>query len=85
MRREYIPEPQPLARLRVMEEETQPLPSLAGLAAGVRVLTVWNIARNNPIAPRQAQMVYAGLYHLTGISYRGRIMLRLEHASREQK
>jgi len=82
------------ARLWVSEEETQPLPTLAGLAfqvflakhelsllavaraAGVPMLTIWRITHNAPIARWQAAMVRAGLSRLTGVQYRGGILLR---------
>ncbi len=48
------------------------------MAAGVRLLTVWNVERDNPISRQHAEMVRAGLYRLTGIYYSARIILRQE-------
>lgn len=45
------------------------------LAAGVRLLTVWRVTRDYPISIEQAAQVRRGLYHLTGVRYRGRIRL----------
>lgn len=45
-------------------------------AAHVRLLTVWRILHDEPIAQEQARQVYAGLLYLTGVSYRGRIRQR---------
>jgi hypothetical protein len=39
------------------------------------LLVVWNITRDLPISHQQAEMVRAGLYVLTGASYRGGITL----------
>jgi hypothetical protein len=55
------------------------------LAAGVRLLTVWNIERDNPVSRQQAALVYAGLYRLTGVQYRGRIMLHMEYKRLEMQ
>ena len=86
------------AQLSMSEEDTQPLPTLRGLAfraflnkhrlsildvalaAGVRLLVVWNIAHDNPISRQQATMVRTGLYRLTGLEYHGGILLRAERA-----
>ncbi len=48
------------------------------LAAGVRVLTVWRVARDLPIAQQQAERVRAGLYRLTGVHYRGGLTVYVE-------
>lgn len=45
------------------------------LAARVRLLTVWKIEHNEPVSLQHAEMVRAGIYRLTGIRYRGPIML----------
>ena len=47
-------------------------------AAQVRLLVVWNITRDLPVSHQQAEMVRAGLYVLTGASYRGGITLHPE-------
>jgi hypothetical protein len=44
-------------------------------AAEVRLLTIWRVMRDLPISEQQAQQVYAGLYRLAGVPYRGRIRL----------
>jgi hypothetical protein len=87
-----------LVQTWMVEEQTQPLPTLRVLAfraflarhkltmldvaraAGVRMLTVWNITRDLPVSRQQAEMVRAGLYRLTGTQYRGGITLRPSHA-----
>lgn len=84
---------------QIVEEETQPLPTLrslafraflekhglswldVALAAHVRLLTVWNVARDYPISGQQAEMVRMGLYHLTGVRYRGGMALRVDQAN----
>jgi hypothetical protein len=48
------------------------------LAAGVRVLTVWRVARDLPISQQQAERVRAGLYRLTGVPYRGGLTVYVE-------
>lgn len=50
------------------------------LAAGVRLLTIWNMGRDNPISHQQAERVCEALYRLTGVHYRGWIILRLDCA-----
>ena len=50
------------------------------LAAGVRLLTVWRVARDYPISLEQAQQVRLGLYQLTGVHYRGRILLQATYS-----
>jgi hypothetical protein len=45
------------------------------LAAGVRLLTVWRAMHDYPISIEQAAQVRRGLYHLTGVSYRGHIRI----------
>jgi hypothetical protein len=50
-------------------------------AAEVRLLTIWRVMRDLPISEQQAQQVYAGLYRLAGVPYRGRI--RLHPAKRD--
>lgn len=45
-------------------------------AARVRLLTIWRILHDEPIAEEQARRVYTGLLYLTGVRYRGRIRLR---------
>ena len=52
-------------------------------AARVRLLVVWNITRDLPISHQQAEMVRAGLYVLTGASYRGGITLHREQTASE--
>ena len=52
-------------------------------AARVRLLVVWNITRDLPISHQQAEMVRAGLYVLTGASYRGGITLHQEQMAPE--
>lgn len=99
IRREHTSQQQSPAQMWMVEEETQPLPTLAGLAfraflakyglsmrdvalaAGVRLLTVWNITRDLPISRQQAEMVRAGIYWLTGVCYRGGMVLHLERAN----
>jgi len=44
----------------------------------VRLLTVWNVERDNPISRQHAEMVRTGLYRLTGVYYSARIILRQE-------
>jgi len=44
-------------------------------AAEVRLLIIWRVTRDLPISEQQAQQVYAGLYRLAGVPYRGRIRL----------
>jgi hypothetical protein len=48
------------------------------LAAGVRLLAVWKVARDLPISPRQAASIRAGLVGLTGVDYRGGITVHEE-------
>ena len=43
------------------------------LAAGVRLLMVWQIAHDEPVSEEHAQQVYAGLRWLAGVPYHGRI------------
>lgn len=100
MKHTQIPRQQSPAEMLMIEEETQPLPTLRGLAfraflakhelslldvalaAGVRLLTVWNIERDNPISCQHAEMVRVGLYRLTGVNYRGGMLLHSEYAQR---
>lgn len=44
-------------------------------AAEVRLVTVWRVMRDLPVSEQQAAQVYAGLYRLAGVHYRGRIRL----------
>ncbi len=48
------------------------------LAAGVRLLVIWKIARDQPVSRQQAERVRMGLHRLTGVVYRAGITLRLE-------
>jgi hypothetical protein len=48
------------------------------LAAGVRLLTVWKVARDLPVSPQQAESVRAALTRLTGADYRGGITVNQE-------
>ena len=101
MRHKKLSQQRSPANVLIVEEETQPLPALAGrtfrafliqhhlsildvaLEARVRLLTVWNIERENPVSRQHAEMVCAGLYRLTGFHYRGRITLFLERARQD--
>jgi hypothetical protein len=53
------------------------------LAARVRLLTIWRVLRDEPVSEEQAHQVYMGLYHLTGVPYRGRIRLQAAGNERE--
>src|SRR5258706_15508697 len=47
------------------------------LAAGVRLLTVWNVEQDYPISRQHAEKVRVGLHRLTGVDYRGGITVHL--------
>ena len=49
------------------------------LAAGVRLMTVWNIQQGRPVRAPSAQAVRAALLQLTGRPYTGPIAERDEH------
>jgi hypothetical protein len=55
------------------------------LAAGVRLLTVWRVARDLPVSPQQAICVRSGLARLTGVYYRGGITVNREILSVEEQ
>jgi hypothetical protein len=58
------------------------------LASGVRLLTVWRVARDLPVTFQQAERVRAGLHRLTGARYRGGLTVQVdtqEHISFAEK
>lgn len=50
------------------------------LAAGVRYLTVWNLAHGRPVTEVHAALVRKGLFQLTGVAYTASIALVSEPA-----
>jgi len=57
------------------------LPLDVALAAGVRYLTIWNIAHNLPVQHRHATLVRQALFHLTREPYTAPIPV---HQDQEQ-
>jgi hypothetical protein len=69
-----LPPLSPLAFERFLTRHRLSILDVAS-AARVRMMTVWRVAHDYPISIDQAAQVRLGLYHLTGVSYRGRIRL----------
>lgn len=69
-----LPRLSPLAFERFLARHRLSILDVAS-AAKVRLMTVWRVAHDCPVSIDQAAQVRQGLYHLTGVSYRGRIRL----------
>ena len=67
------------AHFRVFVEQHRLSLLDVALAAGVRLMTVWNIQQGRPVRAASAQAVRAALLRLTGRPYGGPIMEQDAH------